>query len=138
SLDNLMNASYEDIESIYEIGSITAKSVYEYFRDERHKKQIDRLKKAKLNMKSEKEEPKKTNTKIAGKKFVITGTLPTLKRDEAKKLIEKYGGNITSTVSKKTDYLVIGDKPGSKYDKAKKLGITTINEEELISLTEEK
>lgn len=133
SVDDLMKASIEDLENIYDIGKIMAKSVYEFFRKDKNRSLINKLKDAGVNTKSL-EEKVELNEKIKGKKFVITGTLPTLKRSEAKELIIKYGGDVTSAVSKKTDYVVVGEDAGSKLDKAKKLDIKIISETELLEL----
>ena len=81
-----------------------------------------------------KKERKKRGTALAGKTFVLTGTLPTLKRDDAKKRIEDAGGKVAGSVSKKTDYVVAGDDAGSKLDKAKELGVAVIGEDELLKL----
>ncbi len=133
TIDELMKASFEDLENIYDIGKIMAKSVYDFFREERNISLINKLKEAGVNTKSL-EEKVEDSDKLSGKKFVITGTLPTLKRNEAKELILKYGGDVTSAVSKKTDYVVVGEDAGSKLDKANKLGIKTISEAELLEM----
>lgn len=126
NIDNLMNASVSELTLIKDIGSIIAESVYNYFQT--HKDLIYRLKMNDVNMKYIGEE-KYINEFITGKKFVITGTISFMTRDEIKDLIQKYDGDFSESVSSKTDVLILGENPGSKYDKAKKLGINIWNEE---------
>ena len=128
SLDNIIKASAEDINDVYEIGPTIAESVNEYFGVERNIKLINHLKEAGLNFQVEKKDPSKINEKINGKTFVLTGTLENYKRDDAKKLIEDAGGRVSSSVSKNTDYVLAGADPGSKYDKAEKLGVEILDE----------
>lgn len=126
NIDNLMNASVSELTLIKDIGSIIAESVYNYFQT--HKDLIYRLKMNDVNMKYIGEE-KYINEFITGKKFVMTGTISFMTRDEIKDLIQKYDGDFSESVSSKTDVLILGENPGSKYDKAKKLGINIWNEE---------
>lgn len=126
NIDNLMNASVSELTLIKDIGSIIAESVYNYFQT--HKDLIYRLKMNDVNMKYNGEE-KYINEFITGKKFVMTGTISFMTRDEIKDLIQKYDGDFSESVSSKTDVLILGENPGSKYDKAKKLGINIWNEE---------
>lgn len=126
NIDNLMNASVSELTLIKDIGSIIAESVYNYFQT--HKDLIYRLKMNDVNMKYIGEE-KYINEFITGKRFVITGTISFMTRDEIKDLIQKYDGDFSESVSSKTDVLILGENPGSKYDKAKKLGINIWNEE---------
>jgi len=108
-----------------------ALAIYEFFQEKKNRELLDRLRAAGLQFKKER---KKRGTALAGKTFVLTGTLPTLKRDDAKKRIEDAGGKIAGSVSKKTDYVVAGDDAGTKLDKAKELGVAVIGEEEMLRL----
>ena len=126
-IDLVMNASVDDILQIDGFGKIMAESVVEFFSSDSTKELIAKLKEAGVNMKS-------TNvvedTRFSGMTFVLTGTLPTLKRAEASKIIESFGGKTSSSVSKKTTYVLAGEEAGSKLDKANKLGVQIISEEE--------
>lgn len=126
-IDLIMNASVDDILQIDGFGKIMAESVVEFFSSDSTKELITKLKEAGVNMKS-------TNvvedTRFSGMTFVLTGTLPTLKRAEASKIIESFGGKTSSSVSKKTTYVLAGEEAGSKLDKANKLGVQIISEEE--------
>ena len=126
-LDNIMNASAEQISEIDGFGGVMAQSVYNAFHEEHMIELIKRLKECGINTKYEKIQ---IDDRFAGKTFVLTGTLPTLKRSEAKALIEKYGGKASGSVSKKTDYVLAGEEAGSKLDKAHQLGIEIITEEQ--------
>ena len=118
---------------IDDVGEITAHNIYEFFRQEQTLDLINKLKQAGVNMKAE---TKKSSTgKLAGKTFVLTGTLEHYSRDEASEIIEKLGGKTSSSVSKKTDYVLAGEDAGSKLKKAQELGITIISEEEFIAMT---
>ena len=129
NLDNLMNAEVEVLTNIPDVGDVIANSVYNYFRDESNINLINKLRSLGINFNYLGE---KTEVKDAfnGKTFVITGTLNDYSRDEAKEIIEHFGGKTSSSVSKKTDVVLVGDNPGSKYDKAVELSITIWNEEE--------
>jgi len=131
SLDELREASVERLINIPEIGQKMAESITAYFNQEQNIRIIEKLKAAGVNMMA-----KKTTRQggFTGKTFVITGTLPNLSRKEAQNLIEENGGKVSGSVSKKTDFVVVGEDPGSKYDKALSLNITIIGEEELIRL----
>lgn len=126
-IDLVMNASVDDILQIDGFGKIMAESVVEFFSSDSTKELIAKLKEAGVNMKS-------TNvvedTRFSGMTFVLTGTLPTLKRAEASRIIESFGGKTSSSVSKKTTYVLAGEEAGSKLDKANKLGVQIISEEE--------
>lgn len=126
-IDLVMNASVDDILQIDGFGKIMAESVVEFFSSDSTKELIEKLKEVGVNMKS-------TNvvedTRFSGMTFVLTGTLPTLKRAEASKIIESFGGKTSSSVSKKTTYVLAGEEAGSKLDKANKLGVQVISEEE--------
>jgi DNA ligase (NAD+) len=132
SIDKLMNASVERISSVYGIGPRIAESVYKFFHDERNLELIKRLKEAGLNFEVKPEE--KAKKKLAGKTFVFTGTLKNFTREEAKEKVEELGGKVSNSVSRKTDYVVVGENPGSKYDKARQLGVKIITEEEFLEL----
>lgn len=131
NIDNLIKSSLEDLSSIPDIGEIIAKSIRNYFDDEKNIELIEQLKEYDLNMNYIGKE-KNINQLFTDKTFVLTGTLVNLTRNEAKDLIEQLGGKNTSSVSKKTDVVIVGSEPGSKYDTAKNLGITIWNEEEFL------
>jgi len=132
SIDNLKTKSVEELTEVNEIGPIVAESIYNFFHDEKNLKVLDKLKKGGVVFPALK--VKKKKTPLSGKTFVLTGGLESLNRDEAKKIIEGLGGRVSSSVSKKTDFVVVGIEPGSKLDKAKSLGIKTINENEFRKL----
>lgn len=129
TMDNLIEASFDELKSIPDIGDVIANSVVEYFNNEKNLNLINRLKELGINMRYTGGDIDTSNDNINGKTFVITGTL-SVPRDEIKEKLESLGANVTGSVTKKTDYVIAGDKAGSKYDKAKELGITIINEEE--------
>ena len=133
NIDNLMNASVEDLLTIKDIGDILAQSIYDYFKQNRNL--IDTLKMLDINMKYLGIK-KKINEYISNKKFVMTGTISFMGRDEIKSLIEEYSGTFSESVSKKTDVVIVGENPGSKYEKAKELGITIWDEEEFRKVIE--
>ncbi len=133
SIDALMNATEEEIASIEGIGPITAKSIKDFFASEQNKKVIEKLKAAGVNMES-KEETKEENLPLKGYKIVFTGALKSMTRSEAKELVKKLGAETPDSVSKKTTLVVVGEDPGSKYEKALKLGIKTITEEEFLKM----
>ena len=130
NIDNIISASYESLCQITDIGEVIAKSVYDYFKE--NIDLIDKLKELGLNMEYI-GKIKNINEEFNNKTFVLTGTLESLTRDDAKDIIESLGGKITNSVSKKTDVVIVGSNPGSKYNKAKELGITIWNEEEFLS-----
>ena len=134
-IDNLMKATEEEIASIHEIGPSVSKSVIEYFSKEENKKLIDSLKEAGLNFKLA--EKKLSKNVFNGKSFVLTGTLSSMTRDEAKEKIISFGGKVVSSVSKNTDYVFAGDKAGSKLKKAEQLGVQIINEDEFKNMIDE-
>jgi DNA ligase (NAD+) len=133
SLDAIMNASAEQLEEVNEVGPRIAESIVEFFADEHNRKLVGELRKAGLTFSGQKKEK---GTKLAGKTFVLTGTLARHTRDEAKKMIEDAGGRVSGSVSKKTDYVVAGAEAGSKLDKARELGVTVIDEEGMEKLLE--
>lgn len=131
TLDNLMYATYEDLKEIPDIGVIIAESVVEYFQDEKNKELIERLRKLGVNFEYIGRE-QQLDEAFNGKTFVLTGTL-SMARDQAKELIEIRGGKVTGSVTSKTSVVVVGENPGSKYDKAVSLHIDIWNEEEFLS-----
>ncbi|MBA3733543.1 NAD-dependent DNA ligase LigA [Patescibacteria group bacterium] len=131
TLEKLMLATFDELEKMNGVGPIVAQSIRDFFSNKEHRKMVDNLLK---NIKIDKLEIKKTTGKLSGKTFVLTGTLPTLSRDQAKDMIREKGGSISESVSKETDYVVAGENPGSKYDKAQKMGIQILGEEELREL----
>ncbi|MEG4346372.1 NAD-dependent DNA ligase LigA [Microcoleus sp. A003_D6] len=136
NVEELVAVSAAAIEGVYGIGPEIAQSVYQWFRVPANQSLIARLKTAGLQLQSEVKTQNSAgkNLQLAGKTFVLTGTLPTLKRDEAKDLIQKAGGKVTSSVSAKTDYVVVGEDAGSKLEKAQALGIEILSEAELLEL----
>ncbi len=133
SMEGLIAASREELESIPDIGPVVAQSIIDWFTEPRNQTIIDRLKKAGLRVQQKPQTGMKA-MRLAGKQFVLTGRLETMTRDEATRQIEKLGGRISSTVSKKTDYVVAGEEPGSKFDRARKLGIHVLMEREFLDL----
>lgn len=129
TMDNLIKADFDELKSINDIGDVIAKSIVDYFSDEKNINLINRLKDLNLNMRYLGEEVNTSNENINGKTFVITGTL-SRPRDEIKEEIEGLGGNVTGSVTKKTDYVIAGEKAGSKLTKANELGISVLTEEE--------
>ena len=126
-IDAIMSATKEQFEAIEGFGSILAKSAFDFFSLESTKIMIERFKELGLNLKSLKEVK---DNRFTGLTFVLTGTLPTLSRKEASDIIESFGGKTSSSVSKKTNYVLAGDEAGSKLDKANALGVTVISEEQ--------
>ena len=131
SMQALENAGVEELQDVNEVGPRIAESIVEFFSIPANHKLIERLREAGLTLKGQKRE---RGTKLAGKTFVLTGTLTKYSRDEAKKLIEDAGGKVAGSVSKKTDYVVAGAEAGSKLGKAKELGVAVINEKEMEQL----
>ncbi|MEP7145651.1 MAG: NAD-dependent DNA ligase LigA [bacterium] len=131
SIDNISNATAEEIQNVHEIGPKIAQSVSKFFKDENNIALIKRLKNSGLKFETEKKNSSpKNNEKISNKIFVLTGSLQNFKRDDAQKLIEDLGGRVSSSVSKKTDYILAGSEAGSKLDKAIELGVKVIDEKE--------
>ena len=125
SLDRLERATAEELYEVEEIGPKVAQSIVEFFREKRNRDVIEKLRKAGLQFEQKK---RKKGGPLEGRQFVLTGTLPNLSREEATRMIEEAGGRVTGSVSRKTDYVVVGADPGSKLDKARSLGIETIDE----------
>lgn len=132
NIQNLRKASFEDLIAIHEIGTKMAQSVVSFFNDPKEQEIIDRLLSYGVNFNLSDEELSKTSNKLAGQTFVLTGELSSMTRNEAKQKIEALGGKVTSSVSKNTDYVVVGENPGSKYNNALKLNVKVINEQEFI------
>ena len=132
-IDNIIYSDYETLKNVKDIGDKIAKSVVEYFKDEKNKALIENLKQLGVNTKYLGKEEIKDEA-FDGKTFVLTGTLEKYKRNELKEIIEQKGGTVSGSVSKKTDVVIAGTSPGSKYEDAKKLGITIWDEEELIKV----
>jgi DNA ligase (NAD+) len=130
SIDKLIKASAEEIVDVYEIGPKIAESVERFFKDEKSKILIEKLKKAGLKFEIESKEKTPGSDRLKGKIFVLTGALEKYSRDKATEIIESLGGRVTSSVSKKTSYVLAGADPGSKFDKAKSLGVKIIGEKE--------
>ena len=132
NLENIIRAQKDDFDSLYEVGSVMAQSIDDFFRQATTKKLIKKLKEAGLNFRQEAETIKKSV--FTGKTAVFTGGLTAFSRLEAERLVRSAGGNVASSVSKNTDFLVAGENPGSKYDKAKELGVKIIGEKEFTEM----
>ncbi len=132
SIDELMNADKEKLEAVHDIGPSVSESIVKFFSDWKNIKMIEELKERGLNF----EEKKTTgaDSKITGLSFVLTGALSSMSRNEAKEKIIALGGNVVSSVSAKTDFVIAGENPGSKYDKAKKLNVNILDENEFLEL----
>jgi DNA ligase (NAD+) len=127
-MEALEQAGVEELQNVNEVGPRIAESIVEFFSIPANRKLVERLGDAGLVFKGKKKE---RGTRLAGKTFVLTGTLARHTRDEAKKMIEDAGGRVSGSVSKKTDFVVAGADAGSKLDKAKQLGIEVIGEDEM-------
>jgi DNA ligase (NAD+) len=137
SMDKLSSASVSEIDDIHEVGPAIAESVVRFFADKKSKSLIEKMKKAGLKFETEETPGAGLSDKFRNRIFVLTGTLDKFTRGEAGELIEKLGGRVTSSVSKKTDFVVAGSEAGSKLDKAKALGVKVLTEDEFISMTED-
>ena len=131
-LEKIREASLDDLQNISDVGPIVAGSIYEWFQKPYNQKLIDKFKKAGVHIAEEK--VTKNSTKLSSRSFVITGSLGSMSREEAKDRVRELGGDISSSVSKNTDYVVAGSEPGSKFDRAKKLGVSIIGEEEFLKI----
>jgi len=131
SMDELMDASAEQLQEVNDVGPSVSASIREFFDEPTNRELVRRLEKYGLTFKGAK---KVRGTALAGKTFVLTGTLPNYSRDAAKKMIEDAGGKVSGSVSKKTDYVVAGEEAGSKLDKARELGVKVIDEKEMETL----
>jgi DNA ligase (NAD+) len=131
SIESLKKASAEEFTKIEQIGPVLAKSIYEYFHNGNNLKIIDKLIAAGVNPQAKQ---KKQSDKLAGKTFVVTGTLENFSRSQIEQTIKDNGGKISSSVSKKTDFVLAGTDPGSKLDKANQLGVKVINEKQFLDM----
>jgi DNA ligase (NAD+) len=129
SLDKIAAAGEAELDEVNEIGLKTASGIARWFREEHNQKVLEKLRQA--GLKFEHRQARKRGDALAGKTFVLTGTLPTYSREEASRMIEDAGGRVTGSVSKKTDYVLAGADAGSKLEKARKLGVKVIDEDEL-------
>jgi DNA ligase (NAD+) len=132
TLDSILEARREDFDAIYEVGSVMADSIVRFFKQDSTQRLLKKLKDASLNFEEKVVSVKKSS--LTGKTVVFTGELKNFSRDEAEGLVRQLGGNASSSVSKNTDFVIIGENPGSKYEKAKKLGIKIINEKEFSAI----
>ncbi len=133
SMDRLMQASREELAAIPEIGPVIAESVYQFLHSPRGREIIEDLRRQGVLM-EEPQDQQPREKPLAGKTIVVTGTLENFTRDEIKQVIEQYGGRAASSVSSKTDFVLVGEKPGSKLQKARQLGVPTLSEEEFLAL----
>ena len=131
SIDAIMEADVEELQSVNEVGPRIAQSIRQFFDEPRNVELVEKLRMAGLRFKGKRKE---RGTRLAGQTFVLTGTLANYSRDQAKKMIEDAGGRVSGSVSKKTDYVVAGEEPGSKLDKARELGVKVIGEKEMLDL----
>jgi DNA ligase (NAD+) len=135
SMDAIMNASLEQLKAVPDVGPVVAKSLRDFFDIPFNREVVEQLRACGLNWEEGAGSPHAAQI-LAGQTFVLTGTLPTLSRDEAKDLIEAAGGKVTSSVSKKTNYVVAGAEAGSKLEKAQALGVAVLDEDGLKNLLE--
>jgi DNA ligase (NAD+) len=134
SIDALAAATADELQTIEGFGPHTATAIVEWFAEPRNRALIEKLRTAGVRLVEDQVAPKKVTHRLDGLTFVLTGTLPTLKRNEAATLIEKHGGKVVGSVSKKTSYVVVGAEPGSKLTKAHELGIPVLDEDGLLAL----
>jgi len=132
TLESLMRASLEEINAVRDIGPVVTQSIFDYFRDDKNQELIQRLIRAGVVVKEQ--EKAESKAEVAGKTFVFTGGMVTMTRDEAKALVRKYGGNVSESVSRKTDFVVAGEEAGSKLEKAKTMGVKVLNEADFQNL----
>jgi len=133
TLDNLMQASFDELKAVFEIGPIVAQSIFDYFRSEENAELIRKLLASGVSPAGG---VRRAGGPLAGKTFVFTGTLPTLGRKEAQEMVEQLGGRAAGSVSRKTDFVVAGEEAGSKLDKARELGITVLGEDDFLQMLE--
>jgi DNA ligase (NAD+) len=134
TLEDVFAASVVQLTAVEDVGEVIARSIVQWWGDPVNRKLIGRLRQAGLNFNSELYQSASAPGLFSGKTFVLTGTLPTLKREEAAAKIEALGGKVSGSVSKKTDYGVAGEEAGSKLEKAQKLGVKVIDESEFLRL----
>ena len=134
TITNIKAQTLHSLEGVDDIGPTVSCFIHNYFNDLKNLDLIDKLINNGVTFKEEVRKEVKFVSEVSEKVFVLTGTLPTLKRDEAKQIIDQYGGKVTSTVSKKTDYLLAGNDAGSKLEKAQALGIVVLSENDLIKM----
>ena len=134
NVEALSAATQEELAGIHEIGEVVASSVYSWFQSSRNRKLIEHLAKAGVKMQTANAGAEQPPRVFEGKTFVLTGTLPTMSRDDAKAYIEARGGRVSGSVSKKTDFVVAGEEAGSKLSKAEELKIAVIDENQLLKL----
>ncbi|MGQ9848519.1 MAG: NAD-dependent DNA ligase LigA [Aggregatilineaceae bacterium] len=134
SIDHLAAASSEELQSLEGLGPHTAKAIVEWFANPRNRTLIEKLRRAGVRLEETAVPQPRLSDRLAGLTFVLTGTLPTLKRNEAAALIEQHGGKVVGSVSKKTSYVVVGEEPGSKLTKAQELGVPLLDEAGLLAL----
>ena len=132
SIEGLTEASLEELIETEDVGEITAKSIYDFFKQEQTKDLIEKLKTANVNMELKQDE--NIDNRFEGKTFVLTGSLEKYTREEASKIIESFGGKTSSSVSKKTTYVVVGENAGSKERKARELGIPILSEDAFLQM----
>ena len=133
SLEKLKKANLEELQKIKDIGEVVAKSIYDYFKEKNNLAFLEKLKKSGIEIIEEK---KLKYQPLKGKTFVFTGTLETMSRNEAKEKVKELGGEVSDSISKKTDYLILGKEPGSKLEKAKKFGVKILSEKEFLKFFE--
>jgi DNA ligase (NAD+) len=134
SIERIMDAKEDELLSVHEIGDEVARSVVDYFADEKNRRVIEDMRRNGLDLVWEARRREKT---LAGTRVVFTGTLAKLHRDEAKRMVEERGGRVTSSVSKNTSFVVVGEDAGSKAEKAKELGVKVLTEQEFLALVQE-
>ncbi len=134
SIDALMAATNEELERVDDVGPRVSEAILEFFGRDKNRELVAHLRAASVEMTAEK---KQRSTQLADLTFVLTGTLPTLTRDEAKARIEAAGGKVSGSVSKKTSYVVAGEEAGSKLDKAQALGVPVLDEAGLLKMLED-
>nr|MDJ0957579.1 NAD-dependent DNA ligase LigA [Arenicellales bacterium] len=137
SLDPIMRAGIEDLQHIQDIGPVVAESIHTFFKQPHNVSVIKKLQRAGVTWSEQKPREIAHDNRITGKTFVLTGTLGSMSRDDAKQRLQSLGGKVTSSVSKKTDYVIVGSDPGSKATKAEQLGIDMLDEAQFLKLIEE-
>jgi len=133
SIQKFLEADFETLSGIYGVGEVIAREIGEWKKDQHHVESLEKLLNG-LHILNPKKDTKNLNTKVSGKTFVLTGTMESMGRDEAKAIIKKLGGSVSSAVSKNTDYVVVGESAGSKYNKAVGLGVTILNEKSFLEI----